>query len=65
LIIMDKDQPAQHAELMKKLKSKAKHQLRMEKLGRVRRRAGIKATPATSRRGARTIKIRPARGADA
>jgi hypothetical protein len=55
---MDKDQPAQHAELVKKLKSKAKHQLRMDKLGRVGRRRGIKAKPGTARRGVRMIKVR-------
>src|SRR5215831_13095811 len=46
------------AELVKKAKAKAKHQLRMDKLGRVQRRAGIKATPTTARRGVRMIKLR-------
>jgi hypothetical protein len=46
------------AELVKKAKARAKHQLRMDKLGRVKRRAGIKATPTTARRGVRMIKLR-------
>jgi hypothetical protein len=46
------------AELVKKAKARAKHQLRMDKLGRVGRRRGVAAKPGTSRRGARAIKIR-------
>jgi hypothetical protein len=46
------------AELVKKAKARAKHQLRMDKLGRVGHRAGIKAGPTTSRRSAKRIRIR-------
>jgi hypothetical protein len=46
------------AELAKKLKKKAQDQLRADKLGRVGRRRGIKATPTTAQRGVRMIKLR-------
>jgi hypothetical protein len=45
-------------ELTKKLRKRAQDQLRADRLGRVGRRRGIKATPTTSRRGVRMIKLR-------
>jgi hypothetical protein len=45
-------------ELTKKLRKKAQDQLRTDRLGRVTRRAGIKAGPKTARRGAGMIKRR-------